>query len=284
MKEVFIINSYFKHLFKSKSKFKIHSPFIYDLITNVFNAKVPDEVTEKVMKKRKKLYSNKTVLEIVDFGAGSISKTRTKNKSKSKSKSKSKKKYDATYKAEFKTVKKIAKAALLKQKYVNLIYNLINHFQPKTIVELGTSLGITTSAMALARPCGKIFSLEGCASTASIAQENFKKLGIKNVKLNLGEFDTVLPEVIKKLDTVDFVFFDGNHRKEATISYFEKFLPLKTNETVFVFDDIHWSKGMEKAWEYIKDHPETVVTIDLFQMGIVFFRKELSPQHIVYRF
>lgn len=270
MKESFVLKSYINHFFKSKSKFKIHSPFIYNLITKVLNKEIPSSVSEKVKKQRKNLYSNKTVLEIVDFGAGSESKSK-----RSKS---------SNYKAEFTTVKKIAKNALLKPRYSNLLYNLVSHTNPKLIVELGTSLGITTSMLALASPSSKLISLEGCASISAVAQQNLKKFGIKNVSLEIGEFGVVLPEVMNRIDTVDFVFFDGNHRKQPTIDYFEKFLDYKNNETIFVFDDIHWSKGMGEAWEYIKNHPETVVTLDLFQMGIVFFRKELSPQHFVYRF
>ncbi len=265
MEKLFVIRSYFKHLLRSKSKFKIHSPFIYELITKIFISKIPLSISEKVTSERKKLSANTTQLKIVDFGAGSVL-----NASKQKE--------------SFKKVNEIAKTALLKQKYANLLFNLIKHSQPKTIVELGTSLGMTTSIMALAAPKSKLFSLEGCESIASVAQQNITNWGIDNVSIKVGEFDETIPAVISNLDNVDFVFFDGNHRKEPTIDYFERFLPYKQNDTIFVFDDIHWSKGMSEAWEYIKNHPDTVVTLDLFQMGIVFFRKELSPQHFIYRF
>lgn len=285
MKKLFVISSYIKHFFRSKSKFKVHSPFIYELITKVLVAEIPVSITEKVLKKRKELCANNTVLEVVDFGAGAVLKSKHKSRSKSKSKTKSKSKLvERSYKDEFKTVKKIARTALLKQKYTNLLYNLIKYSKPQVVVELGTSLGISTSMMALAAPYSKMFSMEGCASVASVAQQNIKKLGVKNVKLKLGEFDIAIPEVLNNVDKVDFVFFDGNHRKEPTIKYFERFLPYKHNDTIFVFDDIHWSRGMGEAWDFIKNHPETVVTLDLFQMGIVFFRKELSPQHFIYRF
>ncbi len=261
------------HLFRAKSKFKIHSPFVYELTTKVFHSKVPVEVLNEIKKRRKALRKNRTILEIVDFGAGSQKKKKVKSKIT-----------NASYRSDFKAVQKIARTSLLRQKYVNLVYNLVAHLNPGNIVELGTSLGITTSAMAMAAPNAKIYSLEGCASIASVAQGGFDRLGLKNIQLKLGEFDTVLPNLIKNLNSVDLVFFDGNHRKKPTIKYFKQFLPLKHNDTVFIFDDIHWSKGMLEAWNYIKDHPDTVVTIDLFEMGIVFFRKELTPQYFIYRF
>jgi len=265
MEKFFVFSSYIKHLFRSKSKFKVHSPFIYGLITKVFNADIPSSVSEKVSKTRENLCKNDTILKVVDFGAGSIANFQSK-------------------KTNFKTVKTIAKSALLKQKYANLLYNLIQFSKSQIIVELGTSLGMTTCMMALAAPNSKLYSMEGCESIASFAKKNLEQLGVKNASIKAGEFDSSIPEVFSNLNTVDFVFFDGNHRKEPTIDYFKRFLPYKHNNTIFVFDDIHWSKGMGEAWEYIKNHPDTVVTIDLFQMGIVFFRKELSPQHFVYRF
>lgn len=260
MDKFFAFNSYLNHLFKSKSKFKVHSPFIYDLITKGIVKKIPDSIIQKILSKRKELYRDNTLLEVVDFGAVKKSKSN------------------------FKQLNKIAKTALQKQKYAKLLHNLVNYSQSKVIVEFGTSLGLTTSMMAFAAPKGTIYSMEGCKSIAEVAQQNINEFGLKNVSIHIGEFRDVIPQITQNFKKVDFVFFDGNHQKESTIDYFEHFLPYKHNDTIFVFDDIYWSKGMSEAWEYIKNHPDTVVTLDLFQMGVVFFRKELSPQHFIYRF
>ena len=79
------------------------------------------------------------------------------------------------------------------------------------------------------------------------------------------------------------IYFDGNHRKQPTLDYFEALLPTITNDTVWIFDDIHWSKEMEEAWKIIQKHPKVTVTIDTFQWGFVFFRREQPKEHFIIR-
>jgi predicted O-methyltransferase YrrM len=95
----------------------------------------------------------------------------------------------------------------------------------------------------------------------------------------LGDFKNILPKL--QQEKWDLIFFDGNHSKIATLSYMEVLLPSITNETIWVFDDIHWSKDMEAAWEAIKNHPKVTVSLDLFCIGLVFFRTEQAKEHFV---
>ena len=110
------------------------------------------------------------------------------------------------------------------------------------------------------------------------------KIGFKNVELVNDTFDNFLPNHLQKVPQLDFVFFDGNHQKEATINYFNWCVEKAGNKTVFVFDDIHWSGGMTEAWEVIKKHPKVTSTIDLFFVGIVFFNKDLSKEDFTLKF
>jgi predicted O-methyltransferase YrrM len=252
---------YIRHIFNAKTKFGIHSPFIYNLVSNIFKKKIPKNISGKIKLIRKNLLQDKRVLEITDFGAGSLS-----NKSNKR------------------IIKEIARNSLSTNKFLNLLFQLIQYNKPDTIIELGTSLGLSSSIMAMAANESTIYTLEGCPNIANIAKENFDKLHINNIELRIGEFSETIPKILKNIKKADFVFFDGNHRKQATIDYFNTFLPYKTNESIFIFDDIYWSIGMEEAWNYIKDHPEVIVSIDLFFLGIVFFRKELSTEHLIYRF
>ena len=117
-----------------------------------------------------------------------------------------------------------------------------------------------------------------------MARRNFEQLSISNVDVVVGNIDETLIAQIADLATIDFVFFDANHRYEPTVRYFETCLKKKHNDTVFVFDDIHWSNEMEQAWAYIGRHPSVRVTIDLFWVGLVFFRHEQLKQDFVLRF
>lgn len=152
----------------------------------------------------------------------------------------------------------------------------------KNVLEIGTSLGMGTAAMGLANSNVHITTLEGCLNTAKLAQNNFTHHAIKHIDLKIGEFDKTLPTALEN-QQFDLIYFDGNHQEKATLSYFEQCLAHAHNETIFIFDDIYWSKGMTRAWEQIIKHPKITVSIDTFRWGIVFFRKEQVKQHFVIR-
>lgn len=145
---------------------------------------------------------------------------------------------------------------------------------------MGTSLGISTLYQAKADGRARVITLEGCPEIAAVAQENFKRLKANNIELMTGNFSTTLPQALRKMQRIDYVFFDGNHRKTATLNYFHEALKYAHEGSVFVFDDIYWSQEMMEAWEEIKAHPQVTLTIDIFYMGIVFFRKEqVTKEH-----
>ncbi len=240
----------------------IHSPFVFDFITNVVNDRTEYSDYNKVESVRKKSLKDQTILTIEDHGAGSSSST-----SKERS------------------VSSIAKNAVKSKKYAQLLYRIVKYYHSNSIIELGTSLGITTSYFSLARPGGNIFTLEGSMEIANIARQNFKTLELQNVKLAEGYFDYTLPSVLYHLTSVDLAFIDGNHRREPTENYFHWLLEKANSNSIFIFDDIHWSKGMEQAWEHIKEHPAVRCSIDLFFIGIIFFRQEFKEkQHFIIRF
>ncbi len=145
-------------------------------------------------------------------------------------------------------------------------------------MEIGTSLGISTAGLHLGNPDANIITLEGCTNTAAIAKKNFRKFDFKNIELIIGRFDKTLHKVLQH-KTYDLIYFDGNHQKEPTINYFEKCLQHIHNDSVFIFDDIYWSKGMSLAWQHIKQHPKVTITVDTYYWGIVFFRKEQKKEH-----
>jgi predicted O-methyltransferase YrrM len=108
-------------------------------------------------------------------------------------------------------------------------------------------------------------------------------MNLNNIKAEVTEFSAYLKTFDFRLSTFDLIYFDGNHSKKATLDYFEMLLPTINNQSVWIFDDIHWSKDMEEAWEIIKTHSKVTVTIDTFQWGMVFFRYEQPKEHFVIR-
>lgn len=240
----------------------VHSPFVFDFITRVLNDDKQYSDYEKVESLRKKLLKNRSVLTIEDYGAGSGSSSSNRR-----------------------SVSSIAKHALKTKKYAQLIYRIAKYYEPSSLIELGTSLGITSSYLSLARPDGSLITLEGAPAVAGIARRNFADLNLNNVRIVEGNFDYTLPSVLYHMPTVNFAFIDGNHRQQPTENYFQWLLERSTTNTIFIFDDIHWSPEMERAWNRIREHERVRCSIDLFFIGILFFRNEFKEkQHFTVKF
>ena len=259
MNKVSFLIKYFKYLLSAKTPHGIHSPFVFELVNKVINKKGSYYAYEKIEKLRRKLLVSSKEIEVTDFGTGKSGK---------------------------RTINEIAERSLKSKKYGQLLFRLVNHFKPTTILELGTSLGISTSYLACANPNAKVITIEGCPNISNEAKNNFESLGLKNIETVVGNFDIILSAVLCRLPTADcqLVFFDGNHKKIPTLNYFSQCLEYAHNDSIFVFDDIHWSDEMEEAWEEIKSNPLVTVTIDLFFLGLVFFRKEQAKENFIVRF
>ncbi len=264
----FQIKSYLKFLWNSKNEHAVHSPFVFNLITKCFYDKESKAEYTILKNYRNSLLENDKTIEVTDFGAGS-----------------------KVFKSNTRQISKIARTAGISQKRAELLFRITNYFQAESILEIGTSLGLATSALALGSQTmgtkATITTLEGCPETANQCQLQLQKININNVHCVVTEFETYFNNQELQLKTAtgnwQLIYFDGNHSKTATLRYFELLLPTISNETIWIFDDIHWSSEMAEAWEIIKEHPKVTVTIDTFQWGIVFFRREQPKEHFVIR-
>jgi len=250
---------YLKYLFISQNNSSLHSPHVYEFVSNIVYQKTKNKSVKEIKKLRSLLYKRNEYISIIDFGAGSTINTSKKRQ-----------------------IKDIAKNSSKNSKYGELLYRIVSSYKPKNILELGTSFGISTCYLAKGYIDSQIQTFEGCPSTAEIAKQNFKKLNIKNTSIIVGDFKNTLA---KNINTdIDLAFVDGNHNKKSTIEYFKIILKYSNNKTIMIFDDIHWSNKMEQAWKFIKESEETTVTIDLFFIGIVFLDKKLSKEDYIIRF
>ncbi len=241
----------------------IHSPFVYQLVRDVLNDQTSYPVYATVEALRKQLKQDPRILEVEDFGAGSVKGFTRQRK-----------------------VSAIAKTSLKPAKYGQLLYRLVRYFQPQTILEIGTSLGITTGYLAAGCPQARLITMEGAEQIAAVARDQFQQLKLASIEQVTGNFDTTLPAFLGQLQQpLDFVFIDGNHQYEPTVRYFHQLLPHLQPGSVLVFDDIHWSAPMEQAWKDICAHESVRLSIDLFFVGLVFFREEQKEkQHFTIRF
>lgn len=256
----FNAKEFFKYLVKAKGIYSVHSPFVFDFMRNVLHDNRTFYCYEEIETLRRTLLQSNEEIDVNDFGAGS---------------------HVATYPG--RKIKMIAKSSATPPKYAQLLFRIGNYFECRNIVELGTSLGLTSLYLSSVSKEARVVTLEGDAHLASLAEKNFQLLRRQNITILQGSFEKNLEEALKQMEKTDLAYIDGNHRREATIKYFNAFLPFTHEKSVVIIGDIHWSPEMKEAWQEIISNPRATVTLDLFFFGIVFFRKELSKQHFVLR-
>jgi predicted O-methyltransferase YrrM len=256
------VKDYLLHRIRARNRHGLHSPFVYQLVDSVIYDHAAQKTYHEIENIRKKLLVDNRVITVTDLGAGShLNNNRQKR------------------------IGDIAANALKQPKLAQLLYRLAARFKPRNIIELGTCLGITTLYLQEGAPNAHIYTMEGCPQTAGVAKETFAQAGFREIDLITGNFDDNLPGVIGKLNQLDFVFVDGNHQKDATLKYFEWCLPKVHEDTLLIFDDIYWSEGMKEAWAQIKAHPQVTVTVDLFWIGLVFFKSgRAEKEHFLIRY
>lgn len=247
---------YLKHtLVATRKGHGVHSPFAYRLCEEVFYNRHPFYAFEHLAAERKKLLQDKHLILMKDFGAGSN-----------------------TFRSNERRVCDICRHGISSKKQSEILYRLINFLQSKTIVELGTSIGLNTMYLASVHPGNHVVSIDACDDLIAYARQLSKANNLMNITFMCDMFDGALPTVLQKYAPFDLVYIDGNHSYEATVAYFHTLLQCLHQDAVIVFDDIYWRAGMTKAWQEIKSHPAVKLSIDTYHSGYVFFKEELKEQ------
>ncbi len=255
------IGSYMEHLVKARTRHGVHSPFVYDLIEQVLRPQSARPEFAPIEALREDLLRSEQTIRVNDLGAGS-----------------------SAFDLPVRRVAEMARVSLKPPRQAQLLFRLARQMDARSVVELGTAFGITTLYLAKGAENGTVTTIEGCPQTFRIAQHHFEQLRQDNVEAVLGSFQRRLPEVLERMGAIDLAFIDGHHAEEPTLDYFERCLGRAHEGTVLVFDDIHWSRGMEAAWAAIQRHPRVTVTIDLYDLGLVFLRTGQAKEHFRLRY
>lgn len=238
----------------------VHSPFVYRLIRDVLMDRGHYYAYTSIESRRAKMERDSTPIEILDLGAGKKGLRQS-------------------------TIKAVTRRTSKSQKLGRLLFRLSNYFQPSTILELGTSMGISAAYLYAGHCRSQLYTLEGAPAVADRARELFNDLGYEGITTITGNFDDTLVPLLQRIGKVDMVYMDGNHRLAPTLRYFRELLPHLTEESVVIMDDIHWSEEMEAAWDEVRNHPSVRCTVDLFFIGLVFFSPSFKEkQHFSIRF
>jgi len=259
MNQIRITFKFILHFLTAKNThgFGVHSPYVFHFTKFVLDNNGTYYIFSTIEKIRSKLKKDKRRLTVIDFGTGSKTEI---------------------------LVSEIATRSVKSNKYGQLLYRLSDYIQARNILELGTSVGLTTSYLAAPSSVSRVVSLEGSQQIADVAIENFKLLVLKNIQIIIGNIDQTLTGVLDEFDHLDLIFIDANHTSQAVLNYFDQAITKINSGSIMVIDDIYWSADMEKAWKIIKDHPLVMTTIDLFELGIVFFNSDLNKKHYKMRY
>lgn len=260
MPSFFQIKTFISYWLDAVDEHSLHSPFFYDFFTLVIKAKGNEQQFHSFEIERKKYLKSDLTIEVLDLGAGSQIKSNTRRK-----------------------IADIARTSLSSPKYAHLYVRISKYFNCVNILELGTSLGITT--LYLAKTSGtRVTTFEGSSEIATLAKASFKEVAATNIILIEGNIDTTLPSFLIDSIKIDMVFIDAHHRYASTLRYFQQLSQKAHHQTIIIIDDIHYSAEMEKAWHEVRHHPLVYGSIDLYRCGILFFDPSLNKQHFVMQF
>lgn len=251
------ISKFGKFYLASKTKYKAHSPFLFEFFEEVLEDERKYYAFSDLELLRDRLKKDNRSIQVSDFGAGSQMNNGKERK-----------------------VSEIAKSALSRPGFCQLLFRLVKWRQPKRILEMGSSLGISGSYMKMACRSAKMVSMEGCPNIAAIAQSIFAQNKL-DIQMAIGPFAQHLDHALSALKPIDFVFVDGHHKKNSTLAYWERLQENLADDALIVFDDIYWTDEMEEAWKIIKQTEGVALSIDLFEMGIIKFERNSKtvPTH-----
>lgn len=226
--------------------YKANIPFVQDFVRQVMDTSKNFYDFYSIETLRSQYLKSSDSIDFIDFGTGNSDGRRQ--------------------------IRDIAKSSLSSKTQCRMLFNLVNRYQPETIVELGTSLGIATMYMASARRKGRLYTFEGNPATVQLVQNSLRKLQYTNVDVIEGDFTDTLQPALDQINRVDLAFIDGNHAYTPTMDYFKLLKSYCNEDSILIFDDIYWSEEMNRAWHDIKSDPSVTIALDLYFMGIVFFK------------
>jgi len=258
---LFQVKSFFNYWLDAVDEHSLHSPFLFQLSTSILKKQFTHPELAALRTLKRQLENDDRTLSVTDYGAGSIQLKNPERK-----------------------ISQIARTSVSDEKFSLLYCQLIQHWQCKHVLELGTSLGINTLYMATGNPLTRVVTFEGSPEIASIARENTAKFKLENIHIIEGNINDTLPDYLSSSPDIDFVFIDANHRYVPTLQYFERLIMKSHEQSIIIVDDIHYSREMEDAWRTILTNPKVYTTVDLYRCGLIFFNPALTKQNVVLQF
>lgn len=252
------LGQWLRYYFGAKTIYNLHSTFETQAAQVMLEDRRNFYVFSFAKMLRGQLTSNALVVEYDDLGAPSMAMSGKKR-----------------------SLGKIARHTAVNPETGKRLFRLVQWLKPQTMLELGAGLGVSTLYQAAAARNSIFIALEGQTALAARTAQHIREYGFDKVTVRAGLFKDTLPEALRSLQKLDYLFIDGDHRYEAVKANFYSCQPFFTENAVVVIADIHWSEGMLKAWHELRQSKGVSLSIDLYDIGILFFRNgQKQAQHL----
>lgn len=249
---------FLKYAWKASTVYDLHSPLAYSFAREVLEDRRNYYIFSDAENLRAEWLRDRRKIQVSDFGAGSTA-----------------------FKSSERSISDLARKVATPPLFCRWLFRIVQFSRPETMLEMGASLGISALYQSAAAPSARFIAIEGCPQTAQLAKHTFQKMKCP-AELLTGRFEEQLPTALAQLGRLDYLYLDGDHSLEGTLKYLRACLPYSHPESVWVIGDIHWSEGMERAWQELKSWPEVRMSFDLFGLGVILFRREIrDPAHFV---
>lgn len=242
---------YLRYYFRAHTKYDVHSPYVADFLEHTYGDDRWFYVFSTAETLRKRLLQDRRKLSVIDLGAGS-----------------------AIFDSNQRRLSDVVRHTAISPALGRLLFRIVCWHKPATLLELGASVGISAIYQASAALEAAMITIEGDPALAQLTRDHLKEAGLKQVKVVEGDFQVALPNALQVIKKLDYLYLDGDHRGDRTLAYFNQCMAFAHEGSLFVFADIHWSPDMEQAWETMRMDPRVTISIDLFDFGLLFFRKE----------
>lgn len=255
---LFPLWSFFNYWLKKEDKFSIHSPLLFKTYGELFDfILAKDQLDLDIEECRNSLLDSDEVIEVLDLGAGSKKVNTQKRK-----------------------VSAITEYSTSSRKTSQLLQYFCSRTQAVQVIELGTCVGLNTKYLARETK-GCLATFEGATELARIASLH---LSDSSVELIVGNISDTLPEYLDRIDFVDFAFIDANHTYDSTLNSLKSLLQKVRSGSIIAIGDIHWSVQMQSAWNEIIEFQEVRLSLDFYEVGILFFEFPGDKEHWVLDF
>jgi len=248
---------YIKYWLTAVDQHSLHSPFLFKFYNDVILSQTKHSKFKQIENWRADFIRDHRIINTKDLGASKYSSRK---------------------------ISQIARKSLSTPRFGRFLFNTCRFLKPRTILELGTSLGISTLYLAGSHPEARVITIEGCPEISEIANNLFKRSGWDNIDLLNGDIQDLLPEIAQQASPIDLFFIDANHSYSPTNMYFDMCRTHSSPGGVGIVHDIHSSNSMNRAWGEIKENPSVGISCDVYQAGVLFLSKNSQKQDYILQF